>query len=74
MVVPFFCGHGIGEYFHGPPSIIHVGKSIQLFVLDKHSLFKQWLSCWLIKESAYSIVVCNTHFGILQLFQRSGTN
>ena len=26
-VVPFFCGHGIGEYFHGPPSILHIGKS-----------------------------------------------
>ena len=24
------------------------------------------------KESAYSIVVCNTHFAILRLFQRSG--
>ncbi|PVD20232.1 hypothetical protein C0Q70_20728 [Pomacea canaliculata] len=23
-VVPEFCGHGIGEYFHGPPDIIHV--------------------------------------------------
>ncbi len=22
--IPVFCGHGIGEYFHGPPDIIHV--------------------------------------------------
>uniref|UniRef100_A0A2C9JMS0 Methionine aminopeptidase n=1 Tax=Biomphalaria glabrata TaxID=6526 RepID=A0A2C9JMS0_BIOGL len=24
QVVPFFCGHGIGRYFHGPPDIVHV--------------------------------------------------
>ncbi|GFR97762.1 methionine aminopeptidase [Elysia marginata] len=23
-VIPFFCGHGIGTYFHGPPDIVHV--------------------------------------------------
>ncbi|KAH9489669.1 Methionine aminopeptidase 1D, mitochondrial [Bulinus truncatus] len=23
-VIPFFCGHGIGKYFHGPPDIVHV--------------------------------------------------
>ncbi|XP_044740443.1 methionine aminopeptidase 1D, mitochondrial isoform X2 [Chrysoperla carnea] len=23
-VVPAFCGHGIGSYFHGPPEIIHM--------------------------------------------------
>ena len=23
-VNPSLCGHGIGEYFHGPPDIIHV--------------------------------------------------
>ncbi|XP_070208125.1 methionine aminopeptidase 1D, mitochondrial-like isoform X2 [Littorina saxatilis] len=23
-VIPEFCGHGIGEYFHGPPDIIHI--------------------------------------------------
>ncbi|CAL1530100.1 unnamed protein product [Lymnaea stagnalis] len=23
-VIPYFCGHGIGEYFHGPPDIVHV--------------------------------------------------
>ncbi|XP_041365122.1 methionine aminopeptidase 1D, mitochondrial-like [Gigantopelta aegis] len=23
-VVPVFCGHGIGEYFHGPPDIFHI--------------------------------------------------
>lgn len=22
-VVPSFCGHGIGTYFHGPPDIFH---------------------------------------------------
>lgn len=22
-IVPYFCGHGIGEYFHGPPDIYH---------------------------------------------------
>ena len=26
-----------------------------------------------LKKSAYRIVVCNPHFAILQLFQRSGT-
>lgn len=25
QVIPAFCGHGIGSYFHGPPDIIHVG-------------------------------------------------
>lgn len=25
-VIENYCGHGIGEYFHGPPDIIHVGK------------------------------------------------
>ena len=25
-VVPNFAGHGIGEYFHGPPDIYHFGK------------------------------------------------
>lgn len=24
-VIPEFCGHGIGSYFHGPPDVIHVG-------------------------------------------------
>ncbi|XP_012937492.1 methionine aminopeptidase 1D, mitochondrial isoform X2 [Aplysia californica] len=23
-VIPNFCGHGIGQYFHGPPDIVHV--------------------------------------------------
>lgn len=27
-VVPDFCGHGIGEYFHGPPDILHYSKSL----------------------------------------------
>ncbi|XP_022649098.1 methionine aminopeptidase 1D, mitochondrial-like isoform X2 [Varroa jacobsoni] len=22
-VVPYFCGHGIGTYFHGPPNVLH---------------------------------------------------
>lgn len=26
QVVPAFCGHGIGTYFHGPPEIMHIGK------------------------------------------------
>ena len=25
-VIPFFTGHGIGEYFHEPPHIFPVGK------------------------------------------------
>lgn len=25
-VVPAFIGHGIGEYFHGPPDIYHISK------------------------------------------------
>lgn len=25
-VVPAFAGHGIGEYFHGPPDIFHFSK------------------------------------------------
>lgn len=24
-VIPVFCGHGIGSFFHGPPDIIHIG-------------------------------------------------
>ena len=31
-VIPHFCGHGIGSYFHGPPQIHHYGKIYQLFV------------------------------------------
>lgn len=27
-VVPYFCGHGIGTYFHGPPNVLHFGKQI----------------------------------------------
>lgn len=26
-VVPAFVGHGIGEYFHGPPDIYHISKT-----------------------------------------------
>ncbi|XP_055956700.1 methionine aminopeptidase 1D, mitochondrial [Patella vulgata] len=26
-VMPMFCGHGIGEYFHGPPDVIHFDSS-----------------------------------------------
>lgn len=26
-VVPAFCGHGIGTYFHGPPQILHYSNS-----------------------------------------------
>ena len=25
-IIPAFCGHGIGSYFHGPPDIVHIGK------------------------------------------------
>lgn len=25
-VIPAFVGHGIGQYFHGPPDIYHVSK------------------------------------------------
>ena len=25
-VIPDFCGHGIGTYFHGLPDIFHIGK------------------------------------------------
>ena len=32
--MPFFCGHGIGEYFHGPPSILHISKFLLFFCLD----------------------------------------
>ena len=31
-VVPQFCGHGIGSYFHGPPDIYHFGMSVLLVV------------------------------------------
>lgn len=24
-VIPVFCGHGIGSYFHGRPDIYHAG-------------------------------------------------
>ena len=27
-VIPHFCGHGIGDYFHGPPDIYHFGELI----------------------------------------------
>ena len=26
-VIPEFCGHGIGSYFHGAPDIFHFGAS-----------------------------------------------
>lgn len=25
-IIPAFAGHGIGEYFHGPPDIFHISK------------------------------------------------
>ncbi|KAK2143226.1 hypothetical protein LSH36_863g00029 [Paralvinella palmiformis] len=28
QVVPDFCGHGIGDYFHGPPTIVHVVNNV----------------------------------------------
>jgi len=31
-VIPTFCGHGIGSYFHGPPDIIHVGLYASRFL------------------------------------------
>ena len=31
-VIPFFCGHGIGEYFHGLPSILHFGEFRALYL------------------------------------------
>ncbi|XP_059151196.1 methionine aminopeptidase 1D, mitochondrial-like [Physella acuta] len=34
-VLPYFCGHGIGHYFHGPPDIVHVPSD---FVGDQKML------------------------------------
>ena len=39
-MIPEFCGHGIGSYFHGPPDIIHIGMlyaSVIVFVVDMNS-------------------------------------
>ena len=32
IVMPYWTGHGIGKYFHGPPHIFHVGKYL-LFIM-----------------------------------------
>ena len=46
---------------------IHVSKSSLIT-----NIIVIFVVCF--KESDYSIVVCNTHFANLRLFQRSGTN
>ena len=32
-LIPHFCGHGIGEYFHGPPEIIHFRKYAKFYTV-----------------------------------------
>jgi len=53
-VIPEFCGHGIGKYFHGPPSIVHtptgIGEegemktgmtfTIEPIIIEGHPFFK----------------------------------
>lgn len=35
-VVPDFVGHGIGTYFHGPPTICHYGKLSRFFYVREN--------------------------------------
>ncbi|XP_076324586.1 methionine aminopeptidase 1D, mitochondrial-like isoform X2 [Tachypleus tridentatus] len=36
-VVPEFCGHGIGKFFHGPPDVFH-------FVNDEHGIMQEGMT------------------------------
>jgi len=38
-VVRDFCGHGIGQEFHTPPSVVHYGKAGQGTVLEEGMIF-----------------------------------
>ncbi|PIR31535.1 MAG: type I methionyl aminopeptidase [Alphaproteobacteria bacterium CG11_big_fil_rev_8_21_14_0_20_44_7] len=38
-VVRDYCGHGIGEIFHGPPNIVHYGKKGEGVVLQEGMFF-----------------------------------
>ena len=38
-VVQDFCGHGIGQFFHGPPTILHYGKKEAGIILKEGMFF-----------------------------------
>lgn len=38
-VVKDYCGHGIGEIFHGPPNVVHYGKKGEGVVLEEGMFF-----------------------------------
>ena len=61
---PIFWQNPILSYFWEMPYFI---------LFFGHFAFNFGIFVW-FKESDYSIVVCNTHFAILQLFQTSGRN
>ena len=38
-VVENYCGHGIGQFFHGPPSVLHIGDKGTGLRLEKGMMF-----------------------------------
>lgn len=38
-IIPAFIGHGIGEFFHGPPEIYHFENNFELGVMEPRTTF-----------------------------------
>jgi len=57
-VIPVFCGHGIGSYFHGPPDIIHVGMHLVSTVVGMPLLSSRWGSRHCFRVVRLSVCTC----------------
>ncbi|KAL3866862.1 hypothetical protein ACJMK2_044118 [Sinanodonta woodiana] len=52
-VIPYFCGHGIGSYFHGPPDIFHIEHEDDAIMLEGMTFTIEPI----LSEGSYEITV-----------------